>query len=51
VYWINGPLQWSFLAVSIAELAVVLGLAAEIVRYADLEGSGPATTDGSAEER
>jgi hypothetical protein len=50
VYWINGPWEWPILAVSIAELAVVLGLAAEIVRYADLEVSGPATTERSAEE-
>lgn len=50
VYWINGPWKWPFLAVSIAELAVVFGLAAEIVRYADLEVSGLATTEGSAEE-
>ncbi|MEV6492009.1 hypothetical protein AB0M20_25835 [Actinoplanes sp. NPDC051633] len=50
VYWINGPWEWPFLAVSIAELAVALGLVAEIVRYADVDVSGPNTSDGSAEE-
>lgn len=36
VYWVNGPLRWPFLVVSIAEAAVVGVLALEMIRYADL---------------
>ncbi|WP_127500690.1 hypothetical protein [Actinoplanes solisilvae] len=36
VYWVNGPYDWPFMVVSFVELAVVLGLAIEVVRYADV---------------
>ncbi|MCG5446165.1 hypothetical protein NIE79_004733 [Micromonospora sp. NIE79] len=39
VYWVNGPYNWPFLLVSFVELAVVLALAVEMVRYADVRVS------------
>jgi hypothetical protein len=36
VYWILGPTPWPLLLVSLAETAMVIGLAVQIVRYADL---------------
>jgi hypothetical protein len=39
IYWINGPRSWAFMVVSFAEMVVVLAVAVEVVRYADI---GPA---------
>ncbi|MGW2630566.1 hypothetical protein ACWC2K_14715 [Streptomyces chattanoogensis] len=36
VYWLLGPTPWSLLLVSAAEAAMVVGLATQVVRYADL---------------
>ncbi|MEU1627098.1 hypothetical protein ABZ746_17610 [Streptomyces sp. NPDC020096] len=36
VYWLLGPLRWPLLLVSVAEAALVVGLAIQVVRYADL---------------
>jgi hypothetical protein len=47
VFWVNGPRTWPFLVLSFVELALVLALAVEIVRYADL-GVGGAVTDTPA---
>ncbi|MEU3458949.1 hypothetical protein ABZ721_03205 [Streptomyces sp. NPDC006733] len=35
-YWLLGPARWPLIAVSVAETAMVAGLAAQTVRYADL---------------
>lgn len=39
IYWVNGPYYWPFVLVSFVELAVVLALASEVVRYADVDVS------------
>ncbi|MFD4997942.1 hypothetical protein [Streptomyces buecherae] len=36
VYWLLGPVRWPLLLVSLVETAMVLGLAFQIVRYAEL---------------
>ncbi|MEU6664204.1 hypothetical protein [Streptomyces sp. NPDC046821] len=36
VYWLLGPVRWPLLVVSLAETAVVIGLAVQVVRYAEL---------------
>lgn len=36
VYWVLGPVRWPLLLVSVAETALVLGLAFQVVRYAEL---------------
>ncbi|WP_043268076.1 hypothetical protein [Streptomyces sp. CT34] len=36
VYWLLGPMQWWLILVSVAEAAMVIGLAIQVVRYADL---------------
>ncbi|MCW6004625.1 hypothetical protein K1W54_08515 [Micromonospora sp. CPCC 205371] len=44
IYWINGPWWWPFVVVSIVELIVVIGLAIEFVRYADVGVGGDIVT-------
>jgi hypothetical protein len=46
VFWVNGPRTWPFLLLSFVELALVLALAVEIVRYADF-GVGGAVANTS----
>ncbi|MEW2163720.1 hypothetical protein AB0912_12075 [Streptomyces sp. NPDC007084] len=36
VYWIFGPTPWPLLVISLAETAMVIGLAVQVVRYAEL---------------
>ncbi len=43
VYWVFGPTQWPLLLISLADTAVVIGLAAQVVRYADIGGRPNAT--------
>ncbi|MEG9547029.1 hypothetical protein V5N34_02910 [Streptomyces baarnensis] len=36
VYWLLGPTPWPLLVISLAEAAMVIGLAVQVVRYAEL---------------
>ncbi|WP_435193045.1 hypothetical protein [Streptomyces sp. NRRL F-5630] len=36
VYWMLGPKDWPLLVTSLVETAMIVGLAAQVVRYADL---------------
>ncbi|MFI1204017.1 hypothetical protein ACH4VR_32060 [Streptomyces sp. NPDC020883] len=36
VYWVLGPKDWPLLMISVAEAAMVVGLAVQVVRYTDL---------------
>ncbi|MGW6153698.1 hypothetical protein ACWFRM_11265 [Streptomyces sp. NPDC055144] len=38
VYWLLGPTPWPLLLCSLAETTLVIGLAVQVVRYAELEG-------------
>jgi hypothetical protein len=51
VYWVNGPWRWPFMAVSVVEAVVVLVLALEISRYADLGVETMGKPDRTAAER
>ncbi|MEV8313816.1 hypothetical protein AB0Q95_06550 [Streptomyces sp. NPDC059900] len=41
VYWLLGPPQWPLILISLAEATMVIGLARQVVRYADLGANQP----------